>query len=114
MHSIVTSHQIYPALQALLGLPDLCVSFELRASVDGLVTVSCEHYLRSDTAGIAQLARVFSEYEMVPRAAVRVGTAHPAEAMGFDAWMRQRTEAAHQAFMKATGPKRSPQRGSAE
>lgn len=102
MRSILTSHQLYPALQALLGLPDMCTSFELRASADGMLLVSCEHYLYGSDASIAQLVKVFGEFELVRRA--ECPQPHPADQMGFDAWMRDRTERAHFEFMSRRLP----------
>lgn len=96
MSTPVTAHQIYPALKAMLGLPDMCTKFELRVSHNDIVTVACEYYPGTDAKGIAQLAAVFGEYELVRRDEV---APHPAEAMGFDAWMRERTERAHAEFM---------------
>ncbi len=96
MSAPVTPQQIYPALQTLLGLPDMCTKFELRVSCSDIVTVACEYYLGADAKGIAQLKAVFGEYELVRRDAV---APHPAEAMGFDSWMRKRTERAHAEFM---------------
>jgi hypothetical protein len=103
MSAPVTAVQIYPALQALLGLPDMCTKFELRVSCSDIVTVACEYYPNLDTNGIAQLTAVFGEYELVRRGKV---APHPAEAMGFDAWMRQRTERAHAEFMARTSAKK--------
>jgi hypothetical protein len=96
MGNPITAMQIYPALKALLGLPDMLTKFELRVSSNDIVTVACEYYPCTDAKGIAQLEAVFGEYELVRRDEV---APHPAEAMGFDAWMRERTERAHAEFM---------------
>jgi len=128
----VTAMQIYPALKALLGLPEMCTQFELRVRHDDFVTVECQYYLSLDAQGIAQLATVLGEYELVRREVPagdpvqsldciawaresdpllqgmpydawvchRAGVAHAAEAIGFDAWMRERNEAAHRAMMR--------------
>lgn len=95
-----TPQQIYLALKELLGPPEMCASFELRVRQGDLVTVACEHYLSDNKGGIAQLGRVLSEFELVPRA----GATHlqKDEAINFDAWMRQRTDAAHDAYMART------------
>ncbi len=55
--------------------------------------------------GIVRAAVTFSmahlEIEAIRQAAEQyVEPQHPAEAMGFDAWMRQRTEQAHAAYME--------------
>lgn len=101
MRDIVTPTQIYPALQALLGLPDHCISFELRVAAGQYgVTVACEHYLSLDAPGIAQLESVLSEYELVKRAeAAPANDERSASAIGFDAWMRERTDRAHAEYM---------------
>lgn len=96
----VTAMHIYPALKALLGLPDMCTQFELRVRHNDVVTVDCQYYLSLDAPGIAQLATVFGEYELVPRTEMGNANPHPSEVIGFDAWLRERTEAAHQAMMK--------------
>ncbi len=103
MSSPVTPSQIYPALKALLGLPDMCTKFELRVSCNDIVTVACEYYLGTDAKGIAQLEAMLGEYELVRREEV---APHSAEAMGFDAWMRERTERAHAEFMARTSAKK--------
>ena len=65
---IITPQQIYPALQVLLGLPDHCVSFELRvAAWQCGVTVACEHYVALDAPGLKQRESVFSQYELLHR-----------------------------------------------
>jgi hypothetical protein len=97
MRNVVSPAQIYPALQALLGLPDHCISFELRVGAGQLgVTVTCEHYVALDAPGLKQLESALSEYELVHRAAP---TPQQAEVVDFDAWMRARTDAAHAEYM---------------
>jgi len=107
MRTLVTPAEIYPALQALLGLPDHCVSFELSARAGKIVTVACEHYISLGPSGIKQLERVFSEYELVhkpaPAPAADEGDgAAEFRVVDFDAWMRDRTEGAHREFMDRT------------
>lgn len=105
MRDIVTPHQIYPALQALLGLPDHCVSFELRVAAGQVgVTVTCEHYVALDAPGLKQLESVFSEYELVRNPAPDEAPDDSAEfhVLDFDAWMHERTERAHAEFMQRT------------
>lgn len=99
--------EIGGALCAALQLPRNTVEFTLRCRAGEMVTVECEYWPDNAMGAVTALA----EYELVRRAgAAETESAHPAEAIGFDAWMRERTEAAHQAFMKATGPKPTPQR----
>ena len=110
MSSIVTPTQIYPALKALLGLPDMCISFELRVATGEVgVIVACEHYLALDAPGLKQLEHVLSEYELVVREPAPTFKVHAedspefqaakAKVMGFDAWMRDRTDRAHAEYM---------------
>ena len=82
-------------LTSLLGLPRNCTSFELRCAVGEIVSVKCE-YIPVDATGID---RVLAEYELVPRATPAAAEPHRAEVIGFDAWMRARTDSAHQAMM---------------
>ena len=96
MPNIVHSSQIYPALKALLGLPDHCISFELRVAV-GHVTVTCEHHVALDEPGLKQLESVLSEYDLVHRKPVE--QPQPAKVEDFDAWMRDRTDRAHAEYM---------------
>jgi hypothetical protein len=110
MRNIVTSQQIYPVLQALLGLPDLCTRFELRVAHNQAVTVECEYYPSLDVKGIAQLTAVLGEYELVRRE-TPVGApaqsldwyawAHEADpllqGMPYDAWVCHRAGVAHAA-----------------
>lgn len=106
MRHITTVAQLYSALQPILGLPDRCVSFELgmRAGDVG-VMVTCEHYVALDAAGIKQLERVFSEYELVHKPAPAADEGDGTDefrVVDFDAWMRDRTERAHRHFMERT------------
>lgn len=95
MNNLMTVHTLGPQLTALLGLPKNCVSFELRCAAGEIVTVKCEFY-PEEAEGIDLL---LAEYELVPRATPAAAEPHWAEVIGFDAWMRERTEAAHQAMM---------------
>ena len=96
MRSLMTVHTLGPQLIALLGLPKHCVSFELRCAVGEIVTVKCEYH-PEDADGVDT---VLAEYELVHRTKLGDAKPHPSEVIGFDAWMRERTEAAHQAMMK--------------
>ena len=91
----MTVHKLGPQLIALLGLPKHCISFELRCAVGEIVTVKCEFY-PEEAEGIDL---VLAEYELVPRETTVAVEPHPAEVIGFDTWMRARTDAAHQAMM---------------
>lgn len=110
MRDIVHPTQIYPALQALLSLPDHCISFELRVSSGQPgVTVTCEHYVALDAPGLKQLESVLSEFELVHRAPTPTFQFHAedsaefqaakAHVIGFDAWMRERIDRAHAEYM---------------
>ncbi|MGK5053599.1 hypothetical protein [Janthinobacterium sp. RB2P8] len=91
MNNLMTVHTLGPQLIALLGLPKHCVSFELRCAAGELVTVKCEFY-PEEAEGIDL---VLAEYELVPRETPTAVEPHPAEVIGFDAWMRERVELAH-------------------
>jgi hypothetical protein len=82
----VTAMQIYPALKALLGLPEMCTQFELRVRHDDIVTVECQYYPSLDVQGIAQLATVFGEYELVRR---EVPAGDSVQSLDFSAWARE-------------------------
>lgn len=88
----MTVHTLGPQLMALLGMPKHVRSFELRCAVDEIVSVKCEYY----PEGATGFDTVLAEYELVPRTSA---PADPIDAMGFDAWMRQRKDAAHKAMM---------------
>ena len=92
----MTVNTLGPQLIALLGLPKHCLSFELRCAAGELVTVKCEFY-PEEAEGFDL---VLAEYELVSRETPASVEPHPAEVTGFDAWMRERNEAAHQAMMK--------------
>ena len=96
MNNLMTVHTLGPQLVAMLRLPKNCVSFELRCAAGELVTVKCEFY-PEETQGIDL---VLADYELVPRQTRAAVEPHSAEVIGFDAWMRARTDAAHQAMMK--------------
>lgn len=95
MNNLMTVHTLGPQLIALLGLPKHCVSFELRCAVGEIVTVKCEYH-PEEAKGFDL---VLAEYELVPRKTRAAVEPHPAEVIGFDAWMRARTDSAHQAMM---------------
>ena len=95
MNNLMTVHTLGPQLVALLGLPKHCVSFELRCAVGEIVTVKCEYH-PEEAKGFDL---VLAEYELVPRATSAAAEPQRAEVIGFDAWMHERTEAAHHAMM---------------
>lgn len=106
MRKIVTPIQIYPALRSLLGLPEHCLSFDLSVRHDQIgVTVTCEHFVALDTAGLKQLESVFSHYDLVHRPVPAIESAADSDefrVVDFDAWIRDRTERAHREFMDRT------------
>ncbi len=91
----IMGHQIGPDLVKALGLPRNTASFTLRAAVDEVVSVQCEYY---PDALPRDVVRALAEYTLVP---LTIGkpAAHRAEIIGFNAWMRERAEAAHQIMM---------------
>ena len=99
MSNLMTVQTLGPQLVALLGLPKNCVSFELRCAAGEIVTVKCEFYPEEvESFDLLLLA----DYELVPRtaAASRCAEQHRAAVIGFDAWMRELTDVAHQAMMR--------------
>jgi len=103
MRNIVTPNQFYTALQALLGLPDHCISFELRAAAGQFgVTVTCEHYVALDAPGIKQLESVLSAYELVHKPALPSLGTEEFQVVDFEEWMHRRTERAHRELMDRT------------
>ena len=103
MRDIVKPAQLYSALQAVLGLPDRCVSFELRAAAGHYgVTVTCERYVSLDAQGIEQLKLVLSEYELLHKSAAQSPRSEEFRVVDFDGWLRERTERAHAEFMTRT------------
>lgn len=110
MINLMTVQALGPKLIEALGAPKLCTWLELRIAFDEIPTVRCEYYPVGDDGTIDFLGKVLAEYELVPRAKYGGSFAvHPessiefqaakAQVIGFDAWMRRRTEAAHQAMM---------------
>ena len=100
MNNLMTVHALGPKLIEALGAPKHCTWLELRLAFNEIPTVRCEYYPVGDDGAIDLVSRVLAEYELVPRTAPAAVEPHPAEVVGFDAWMRERTEAAHQAMMK--------------
>lgn len=96
----ILGHQIGQVLCNALGLPKNTVAFTLRCRAGEVVRVECEYLPESADA----LGTALMEYELLPRRAAwaRPVPKHPAEVIGFDAWMRERTEAVHAAFMRRT------------
>ena len=99
---VITGHQIGKALCEALDLPKNTVAFTLRVAVDQLVTVECEYY-PSDSLAIT---RALAEFDLVRKPAVDLydsifadADAQLAADIGFDAWMRRRTDRAHAEYM---------------
>ncbi|MFC0132019.1 hypothetical protein CR105_16005 [Massilia eurypsychrophila] len=85
----IISHQIGKALCDALQLPKQTRSFVLRVEAGNVVTVECEYYPEGE------FVTALAEYELVRRPEVKVAP----PAIHFDAWMRERTDAAHAAYM---------------
>ena len=92
--TIMLGQQIGPRLLESLGLPKNTISFTLRARAGKVVTVECEYAPEGDA-----YARELAEYFLVERQTPRVARPHPAEVLGYDVWLQQRNEAAHQQLM---------------
>jgi hypothetical protein len=100
MKTSVMSYELGAPLTKALGLPDRCTSFTLRLEVMKPVVVECTYYPPLDAK---ELVAALAEYELVKREpAPAKEPQHSAAAMGFDAWMRNRTDIAHKNFMFLT------------
>jgi hypothetical protein len=86
--------EIGKQLCAALGLPKNTVGFTLRCYALELVTVECEYYPEGKL-----LTSALAQFTLEPRAVPAEDERHPSEVIGFDAWMRERTQAAHAAYM---------------
>ena len=86
----IMGHQVGQELCEALGLPKNTVGFTLRCYAGEFTKVECE-YLPEDGSG---LATALAEYFLVERKQPK-----QAAPVHFDAWMRERKESAHQAFM---------------
>jgi hypothetical protein len=91
MTAILAGQDLGHRLVPLLGLPPHTLWFELRCAANEFVTVKCEYAPDIDKS----FDTVLAEYELVP-------LAHPEPATigHFDDWMRERTNAAHTAYME--------------
>ncbi|SFM63902.1 hypothetical protein [Rugamonas rubra] len=98
----ILGHQISRELLDALGLPRHTASFSLHCRAGQFVTVDCEYY----PDDLASMERAFSSYTLERREPPAAPPEHPAVLMGFDAWMRERTERAHAEFMARTSAKK--------
>lgn len=96
---VVSATRFYQALAEAMELPKGVTKMSLHLEVDKPVTIECEIVPHVD---LGLLTKVMRSFELVP-ADVVLPEVHPAEVMGFDAWMRERTERAHQEYMRRTG-----------
>ncbi|MFC3457239.1 hypothetical protein [Massilia haematophila] len=103
----ILGHEIGQALCDALGLPKRTVAFTLRCRAMEAVRVKCEYY--PEDAGAIRSALM--EYELVPHRAAwgepptessPGGLAPCVETMGYDAWLKARTDAAHAEYMRRT------------
>jgi hypothetical protein len=92
----IPSYQIGKALVEALGLPSNTIGFTLRCYAGELVSVECK-YLPRDGGIVPALA----QYSLVQREGKAQPT-HDVDCIDFDAWMRERTDGAHQAYMERT------------
>jgi hypothetical protein len=100
MKNPMMSYELGAPLIKALGLPDNCVSFTLRLEAMQLATVECTYHPRLDASA---LVAAFAEYELVKREPAPAKEPQvPTAAMDFDAWMRERTQTAHNQYMLRT------------
>ncbi|MBD8531556.1 MULTISPECIES: hypothetical protein [unclassified Massilia] len=90
----ITANEIGKDLIEALGLPKLTKSFTLHARTGEFVRVQCEYYPQDGKA----ITTALMVYDLVPR----FRPAPAPRAIHFDAWMGQRTAAAHAEFMERT------------
>ena len=79
-------------LAKTLGLPKYTRAFTLRFEVGKVVTVECEYFPEPIDG---ELIAVLEQYELHNRPEPRVSE------IGYDAWLKQRNEAAHRKMMAA-------------
>src|SRR5579872_1379744 len=105
----ISSHDIGPSLIKALGLPKRTVSFELRCAVDEFVTVQCKYHPDLDGDCLELLLSNYALYAVGGTVSVQpprlMGDAittgiMPADAIGFDAWLLARNNAAHDAMVQ--------------
>lgn len=96
----ILGHEIGQVLCDALGLPKNTFAFTLRCKAMEVVKVECEYFPEDAEA----LGTALMQYELLPRRGAwsQPVSRHPAEVIGFDAWMTQRTDLAHADFMKRT------------
>lgn len=93
MNKLMSAGMLGPQLVALLGMPKTTRSFELRCAVNELVTVKCEYYLE----GAEGVGLTLAEYKLT---SISLTEEDVAGCQNFDQWMRDRTNAAHLAYME--------------
>lgn len=98
MH-VVSSITFYQALTEAMDMPKGVTRMSIHLEHDKPATIECEIVPNVSTG---DLTRVMQSFSLVRNNFQSVGL-HPAEVMGFDAWMRERTERAHQEYMRRTG-----------
>ena len=81
-----------------LGLPKYTTAFTLHARVGVPVTVECE-YIPEDSVAVRDFVPALARYHLVPANAQARQVRHPAEVMGYDAWMEERKAVAHARLM---------------
>lgn len=84
-----------------LGLPKYTIGFTLRARVGEPVTVECE-YVPEDRVEARDFTAALARYNLVPANDRARKVYHPAEVMGYDAWLHDRTETEHRKYMART------------
>lgn len=97
---VVTGRQISQRLIEALGLPKNTTSFELRVAANEFVTVRCEYLPEGDPV---EIVAAIAEYNLIQRDESKQEEQSLVELMGYDAWLRWRTECEHRRFMERTG-----------
>ncbi|MCA1857439.1 hypothetical protein LE190_16115 [Massilia oculi] len=84
-----------------LSLPKYTIGFTLRARVGELVTIECE-YVPDDQVCVGDFTVALAQYHLTPANDRAKAVRHPAEVMGYQAWLAQRNEDAHCKYMART------------
>lgn len=90
MNQVVTSHAFVKAIGTAFGLPKNMVSFQMRVVAGEAVSIVAEYYPSLD---LLDVSKVFENFALVPLDRPLT------KKLDFDAWLNDRKEAAHKAYM---------------
>jgi hypothetical protein len=93
-NDLLMGHELGQRLVPLLGLPEHTVWFELRCAPNEFVKIRCEYAPMIDKSFDTVMAEYCLARTDASATDTTPGTRH------FDDWMRERTNAAHAAYME--------------